>query len=89
MKNNYKLQRKLLNVYIFIYLIFKLNKKYPNNYDAMIKLQNKRIKKLMKRAYEIPFYKKRFDEASVTPDDINCAEDLAKLPVLTKDELRE
>jgi phenylacetate-coenzyme A ligase PaaK-like adenylate-forming protein len=42
----------------------------------------------MKKAYEIPFYRKRFDEHHLTPDDFHCSEDLVKFPVLTKDELR-
>ena len=42
----------------------------------------------MKAAYEIPFYRKRFDEHHLTPDDFHCSEDLVKFPVLTKAELR-
>lgn len=42
----------------------------------------------MKKAYEIPFYRKRFEENHLTPDDFHCSEDLVKFPVITKDELR-
>lgn len=42
----------------------------------------------MKKAYEIPFYRKRFEENHLTPDDFHSSEDLVKFPVITKDELR-
>lgn len=83
-----KLQKKLVNVYIFLDLP-KMVKKVPTDFTHVKKVQNKRIKKLMKRAYEIPFYREKFDAAGVKPEDIKCADDLAKLPILYKDELRQ
>ena len=53
------------------------------------KLQNKKLKKLMKRAYQIPLYRKKFEEAGLRPEDITCREDLAAFPVLTKQEIKE
>ncbi|MDC7234762.1 MAG: phenylacetate--CoA ligase [Spirochaetales bacterium] len=48
------------------------------------------LKKLVRHVYEtIPFYKKKFDEAGVTPDDIKTLADISKLPFTTKDELRD
>ena len=38
-------------------------------------------------AVDIPAARKKFDEAGVRPEDIRTGDDLAKLPVLTKDEL--
>ncbi len=82
------LDRKLLSVHIFLDL-FKMQTRLPMNYKKAKKTQDKRVKDLVKKAYEIPFYKERFESAGITPLDINCAEDLSKLPLLTKDELRE
>ncbi|WP_321422243.1 phenylacetate--CoA ligase [uncultured Methanobacterium sp.] len=57
--------------------------------DEMKKLQLKRLKDVVKRAYEnVPYYKKRFDEAGIKPDDIETLEDIQKLPLTTKDDLR-
>lgn len=81
------LQKKLVNFYIFSD-IQKMKTKFPYDYQEVKKIQEKRIRKLMKRAYQIPFYRERFDKAGVKPEDIRTAEDLAKLPVLYKDELR-
>ena len=57
--------------------------------ESLCKLQNKRLQKLMKRAYQVPFYRKRFDDAGITPEAIKTKDDLYKLPVLTKAEYRE
>lgn len=51
--------------------------------------QLKKLAKLMNHAYEnVPFYKKRFDKAGLTPGDINTVEDLKKIPPLTRDDLQ-
>ena len=60
----------------------------PKDFTHVMKLQNERVQALARRAYEIPFYKERFDRAGVSPEDIRTGDDLTKLPVLTKDELR-
>jgi len=57
--------------------------------DEMKKLQLKQLKDVAKRAYEnVPYYKKRFDEAGIKPEDIKTLEDIQKLPLTTKDDLR-
>ena len=38
--------------------------------SAVYKKQNRKLRKLMKRAYEIPFYRKKFDTAGLKPKDI-------------------
>jgi len=44
-------------------------------------LQFKRLKKSVKTVYRnVPFYKRRFDEAGVNPDDIRSLADVSKLP---------
>ncbi|MEW6565199.1 MAG: phenylacetate--CoA ligase, partial [Spirochaetota bacterium] len=54
------------------------------------KLQFARLKNLLDKVYrDVPFYKKKMDEAGVSPKDITCLADIAKLPFTTKDDLRE
>ncbi len=54
------------------------------------KLQLERLQKVVKRAYEnVPYYKKRFDEVGVKPEDIRTLEDIEKLPFTTKTDLRD
>ncbi len=48
------------------------------------------LRKLVEHVYnKVPFYKKKFDEAGVRPEDIKTLEDIRKLPFTTKYELRE
>lgn len=81
-----QLQKKLGNLTTFYYLM-KLDRSFSN--PKRIKdTQNRNVHKMMEHAYHIPFYRKRFDENHLTPDDFHSSEDLVKFPVLTKAELR-
>lgn len=58
--------------------------------EKMKSLQDERLVKTVKRVYEnVEYYRKKMDEAGVTPDDIKSTEDLKKLPFLCKDDLRD
>ncbi len=58
--------------------------------DEKEELQLKRLQEVVKRAYEnVPFYKKRFDDNNIKPEDIKTIKDIEKLPLTTKDDLRE
>ncbi len=58
--------------------------------EALEALQLKRLKQTLERVYAtVPFYKKKFDESGIKPDDIKSLEDLKRLPFTTKDDLRE
>jgi phenylacetate-CoA ligase len=53
-------------------------------------LQLRRLKNVVKRAYEnVPYYKELFDEAGITPDDIQTLKDIEKIPFTTKTEMRK
>lgn len=53
-------------------------------------LQLERLQMAVKRAYEnVPYYKKRFDELGIKPEDIKTLDDIEKLPFTTKDDLRD
>lgn len=58
--------------------------------EQIEKWQNDGLLDVVKRVYEnVPYYRKKMEEAGVTPDDIKSTADLPKLPFLTKDDLRE
>lgn len=53
-------------------------------------LQSERLVKQVKHVWDnVPYYRKKMEEKGVTPDDIKGVEDLYKLPLLCKDDLRE
>ncbi len=54
------------------------------------KQQLEDLTQLVERVYKnVPFYRKKCDEAGVRPADIQSLKDIAKLPFTTKDELRQ
>lgn len=58
--------------------------------DEMNNLQSKRLVKTVDRVYHnVPYYRKKMQEAGLEPGDIKGVEDINKLPYTTKDDLRE
>ena len=58
--------------------------------EEMTKLQSQRLQSAVKHEYDnVPFYRKRMDEAGVKPEHILGIEDLHLLPFTVKDDLRE
>src|SRR5260370_9060458 len=58
--------------------------------DELRALQLDRLRWTLRYAYaNVPFYRKKFDAAGVSPQDCRSLEDLASFPVTTKDDLRE
>ena len=52
--------------------------------------QNERLQKQIRHVYEhVPYYRKKMEELGVAPSDIRTVEDLHKLPLLSKNDLRE
>ena len=87
---NYKLDHKLENLYALrAYAQVEKKPVSLKNCDRILRAQNTRLHALMEAAWEIPFYRARFVRSGTTPDDYNCAEDLYRFPLLTKDELRD
>ncbi|EHK88753.1 phenylacetate-CoA ligase [Saccharomonospora azurea SZMC 14600] len=58
--------------------------------DELRALQLERLQWTLQHAYlNVPFYRRKFDEAGVHPDDCRELADLAKFPFTTKQDLRE
>ncbi|MBO7261096.1 MAG: phenylacetate--CoA ligase [Bacteroidaceae bacterium] len=58
--------------------------------DEMRILQGEKLRKIVAHAYQnSPFYKSRFDEHGVKPEDIHTIDDIVKLPFTTKQDLRD
>ena len=53
------------------------------------KLQLERLQKTVRHCMNSPFYKKRFEENGLTPEDIQSLDDLRKIPFTTKQDLRD
>jgi phenylacetate-CoA ligase len=52
--------------------------------------QNEKLRHLIRHAYShVPYYRERWKALKISPEDIRSRADLYKLPVLTKEEVRE
>ncbi len=58
--------------------------------EEIIAIQNKKLKEQVKHVWDnVPYYRKKMEEAGVTPDDVQTIDDLKKLPFLSKADLRD
>ena len=57
--------------------------------DALEALQLERLKKTVNHCMNAEFYRKRFAELGITPDDIQSLDDVRRLPFTTKEDLRD
>lgn len=58
--------------------------------EAIRHLQWQRLQATLRHAFaNSPFYQRRFRDAGITPDDIRSPDDLARIPVTTREDLRE
>jgi len=58
--------------------------------DELRSLQTERLRWTLRHAYaNVPFYRKTFDAAGVSPEDCRSLDDLSGFPVTTKDDLRD
>lgn len=90
-KGEYKMGLKqdvVRNAFTVWYLI-TLRRTFGGAPKKILNDQNRKIYKLMKRAYKIPVYRAKFDQSGTMPEDYHSAADLVKFPTLTKSELRK
>jgi phenylacetate-CoA ligase len=60
------------------------------SYGKFKEEQEKRLRAMINFAYKnVPYYHKLFDDLKLSPDDIKKLEDLEKLPILTKDIIKQ
>ena len=58
--------------------------------EEIEQLQLERLQATLNRVYgRVPFYRKKFDEMGIGPEDVGSLADLARLPFTTKDDLRD
>lgn len=57
--------------------------------DEIRAIQFVRLRESIRRCMSIPFYRRKFDELGLSPDSIRSVDDIAKLPLTTKSDLRD
>lgn len=72
------------------FYILKLFKNQRLTLKELKKLQFKKLKSIIQYAYDnSEFYRKKFDEAGFNPTKFNSLEDIKKIPITTKEEVRD
>jgi phenylacetate-CoA ligase len=67
-----------------------LNKSQWWSKEQIAELQNKKLRILIRHAYDnVPYYHRIFSERGIMPEDVKTKDDLKKIPVLTKDDIRK
>ncbi len=58
--------------------------------DRLMALERRNIKNIVRHAYEnVPYYHRLFKNMGIFPDDVKNANQLKKIPILTKEEIRK
>jgi phenylacetate-CoA ligase len=90
MQSNGLTSKFLRNGQLFRSLSAQLEQSDFASRDELINMQNKKLRKLIEHAVRsVPYYTRLFKREGLLPSDIATIEDLWKIPLLTKDLLRE
>jgi len=57
--------------------------------EELEKFQNISLKKMVKYAYQTPLYRDKYKKAGINPRDIKGLNDIEKLPIITKEDIRK
>jgi len=70
------------------YLIADFRERFEGmSRDELRALQDKRFRRLLDRAWKVPFYQRLWEAAHIEPGDIRSLEDIEKLPTYSKSDL--
>ena len=73
----------------FYRILQGLNESQWYSFDRLKELQDTKLRRLVEHAYEnVPYYNGLFKKHGIRPDDIKGTEDLKKIPLLVREELR-
>ena len=87
-KNIYKIIQRIKGKRVF-HVLNQMEESQWYDHKKIKELQWEKIKNIIMHSYSnIPYYKHTFMKAGITPDDINSFDDLKRIPVLTKNDLR-
>ncbi len=66
-----------------------VNRVWKINFKEFEKYKDKSLRNIVKYSYNVPLYKKKYKESGIHPSDIKGIKDIGKLPIITKNDLRE
>jgi len=69
--------------------LIDVNRIWRIDINELRRYQDKAIRKIVKYAYTVPLYHKKYKECNVHPDDIRGVKDIQKLPLISKEDIRD
>ncbi len=79
-----------INTFTFLENIyFDTNRIFKMNHEELKRYQGKALKKVVKYAYTVPLYHKKYKKEGIHPSDIKKIEDIKKLPFISKDDIKK
>jgi len=75
---------KLLKSYFF-----DINRLWDISEEELLELRNMRFKKILNFAFSVPLYHEIYKKAGLSADDINNLDDIKKLPIISKKEIKK
>ena len=72
---------------ILVHYLRDVNRAWRMTPDELSRYQDKALRRIIKYAFRVPLYHKKYREAGVYPGDIRGMTDLSKLPLITKEDL--
>ncbi len=64
-----------------------IDRAWKNDADEIRRYQDKALREVLKYAYQVPLYHRKYRKAGISIDDIHGIKDLNKLPLITKEDL--
>lgn len=75
---------------LFRHILSQLEQNAALSYEQLVDYQNDRLRQTIQDAYTgVPYFRNQFDRLGLTPYHIQTIEDLEKLPIINKEDLRE
>jgi len=68
---------------------FDINRLERWSKDKLTKYQNQRFKKMIQYAFSVPIYKEKYEKMNIQLKDIRKINDIIKLPLISKDDIRQ
>ncbi len=69
--------------------LWGLAQSHDRSPEAVTRFQEACLRRLVRHAYaRVPYYRRRFDEAGINPNDINTLGDLAAIPISTRADIQ-
>jgi len=68
--------------------LFDIDRLKRLNGEELRKYQDKSLKKMVEYAYTVPLYRDKYKKTGVHPEDITGIQDIKKLPIISKEDIK-